>query len=79
MGEVKIFRIEGEIIKPNWQTKFTKEIRALKSEDAIESIYKEIGSKHKVKRFQMRILKVEEIKPEEAKSAIIRDLSMGEV
>jgi large subunit ribosomal protein LX len=78
MSEVKVFRITGEIKKPNFQTGFKKEMRALKPEDAVERIYKEIGSRHRVKRFQIRILKVEEIKPEEITDISVRKLTVGE-
>ncbi len=80
MSEVKVktFRVTGEIVKPNLQTSFRKEVRALKPEGAIERIYKEIGSKHRAKRFQIRIKTVEEIKPEEIESLAMRKLVMGE-
>jgi large subunit ribosomal protein LX len=78
MGEVKIFRITGKIDKPNWKTDFRKEVRALKPEDAVEKIYKELGSKHRAKRFQIRVLKVEEIPIEEVTSLTIKKLATGE-
>jgi len=80
MSEIKVktFRVTGEIVKPNLQTSFRKEVRALKPEGAIERTYKEIGSKHRAKRFQIRIINVEEIKPEEIESSAIRKLAMGE-
>jgi large subunit ribosomal protein LX len=78
MSEIKIFRVTGKITKPNWQTNFQKEIRALKQEEALDSVYKEIGSKHRAKRFQIKILKVEEIKPEDAKDLTVRKLALGE-
>jgi len=78
MSEVKIFRVIGKITKPNFRTDFEKEVRALKPEQAVEKIYMELGSKHKVKRFHIKILKVEEIKPEEAEDPIIRKLALGE-
>lgn len=65
MGEVKNFKIIGRIVKPNLKTIFKKEIRALKPEHAIEELYKIIGSKHRVKRFQIRIDRIEEVSPEE--------------
>ncbi len=77
MGEVKNFRIVGKIVKPNLKTGFRKEIRALKPEDALEEVYKEIGSRHRVKRFQIQVLKVEEIKPEEIKDPTIRKMALG--
>ncbi len=78
MSEVKIFRVSGEINKPNYKTTFKKEIRALKNEDALDRVYKEIGSKHKVKRFQIRILKIEQITLEEVSDPVIRKMSSGE-
>ncbi|TEU04361.1 50S ribosomal protein L18a [Candidatus Bathyarchaeota archaeon] len=78
MSEVKVFRVTGEIKKPNLHTNFRKEIRALKPEDAVETVYKEIGSKHRAKRFQIKIVKVEEISPEEIENPVIKKLTLGE-
>jgi len=78
MSEVKVFRIIGKIDKPNWKTNFRKEIRALKPEDAVEKTYKELGSKHRAKRFQIKILEVKEISPEEVTNPIIKKLVTGE-
>lgn len=78
MSEVKVFRVVGKIAKTGFQTEFRKEIRALKPEEAVESIYKEIGSKHRVKRFQIRILKVEEIRPEEITDLTVKKLTLGD-
>ncbi|MEA2089754.1 MAG: 50S ribosomal protein L18Ae [Thermoproteota archaeon] len=78
MSKVKVFRVTGEIMKPNYQTKFRKEVRALKSEDAKEKIYMEFGSKHRAKRFQIRIKNVEEISAEEIKNPTIKKLTLGE-
>jgi len=77
MSEVKIFRVSGKIRKPNFQTEFRKEVRALKPEDAVEKVYMLLGSKHRVKRYQMTISKVEEIKPEEIKDNIVKKLTPG--
>jgi len=78
MSEVKVFRVTGEIRKPNLKTGFRKEVRALKPEEAVEKIYMELGSKHRAKRFQIKIMKVEEIRPEEIESLAIRKLTLGE-
>jgi large subunit ribosomal protein LX len=78
MSEVKIFRVSGRIRKPNWKTNFEKELRALKSEDAVETVYKELGSKHRAKRFQIKIDAVEEIKPEDIKDPMLRKMTLGE-
>jgi len=78
LSEVKVFRVTGEIIKPNFKTSFRKEIRALKAEEAVDSIYKEMGSKHRAKRFQIKILEVREISPEEIINPSIKRLTLGE-
>jgi large subunit ribosomal protein LX len=61
MSEVKTYRVKGEILDPKMRTNFTKEVRALKPEQAIEKVYCDFGSKHKLKRHSIRILKVEEL------------------
>jgi large subunit ribosomal protein LX len=78
MSEVKVFRVIGEIRKPNFQTDFRKEVRALKAEDAVEKVYMDLGSKHRVKRFQIKIVKVEEVSPEEIESPFVKKLTLGE-
>jgi len=77
MSEVKVFRVIGKIRKPNFQTEFRKEVRALKLEDAVEKVYMLLGSKHRVKRFQMTISKVEEISPEEIEDILVKKMTPG--
>ena len=77
MSEVKVYRVSGKISKPNLRTEFSKEIRAVKPEDAVEQVYSLIGSKHRVRRFQMSISKVEEIALDEIKDLIVRKLTEG--
>ena len=77
MSEVKVFRVIGKIRKPNFQTEFRKEVRALKPEDAVEKVYMLLGSKHRVKRFQMIISKVEEVAPGEIEDIIVKKLTQG--
>ncbi len=77
MSEVKVYRVSGKISKPNLRTEFSKEIRAVKPEDAVEKVYTLIGSKHRVRRFQMSISKVEEIGVDEIKNIIVRKLTEG--
>jgi len=77
MSEVKVFRVSGKIRKPNFQTDFQKEVRALKPEDAVEKVYMLLGSKHRVKRFQMTISKVEEIGPEEIEDVLVKKMTPG--
>ena len=77
MSEVKVFRVIGEIKKPNFETEFRKEVRALNPEDAVEKVYTLLGSKHRVKRYQMNISKVEELKPEEIEDVLVKKMTPG--
>lgn len=70
-----MFRVKGEVFDPKMCTPFVKEIRALKPEDAAEKVYAELGSRHRVKRYHIRISKIEEIKPKEATNLVIQKLS----
>ena len=77
---VKIYRVEGQMLIghdrfPRIQ-KFVKDVRAVKPEDAIEIVYSELGSKHKVRRKHIKIFKVYEILPEETKDINLYRLSM---
>ncbi|MCK4434172.1 50S ribosomal protein L18a [Candidatus Bathyarchaeota archaeon] len=78
MNKVKLFRVTGEIRKPNLKTSFKKEVVAIKSEHAVEKVYAELGSRHRVKRFHIRIVKVEEVKPEEIENPLLKKLVAGE-
>jgi len=78
MSDVKVFRVSGQIAKPNWKTSFEKEVTALKPEDAVETVYTDLGSKHRAKRFQIRIRTVEEIKPEDIKDPVLKKFVLGE-
>ena len=73
-----MFRITGEIVKPNLKTTFRKEIRAVSPENAKEKVYTDIGSKHRAKRHQVRIQKVEEVSSEEIENPLVRRLTLEE-
>jgi len=75
---MKVFRVTGEIRKPNLKTSFKKEIIALKPEHAVEKVYTELGSKHRVKRFQIKIATVEEVQPQDIKNPTLKKLVTGE-
>ncbi len=77
MSEVKVFRVTGRIRKPNFETEFQKEVRALKPENAVEKVYMELGSKHRVRRFQMTISKVEELDPAEVEDILMKKMTPG--
>ena len=75
---MKIFRVTGEINKPKLKTPFAKEVIVDKPEHAVEKVYAEIGSKHRVKRFQIKIVKVEEVSTEEIENPILKKIVTGE-
>ena len=78
LSEIKTFRVSG-LIRQGFRTlELFKEVRALTVEEALEKFYSDVGSNHKLKRSQIRNVKVEEIKPEEAKNPIIRMLAAWE-
>lgn len=75
---MKVFRVTGEIRKPNLRTPFVKEILADKADHAVEKVYSEVGSKHRVKRFYMKILKVEEVTSDEIENPVLKKMVAGE-
>jgi large subunit ribosomal protein LX len=78
MNKMKVFRVTGEISKPNLKTPFAKEVLAAKPEHAAEKVYAEVGSKHRVKRHHIKILNVEEVSPDEIENPILKKIVAGE-
>ncbi len=73
--EVKIYRIEGYMLishdrNPKWQV-FRKEVLALRPEHALEKIYSELGSRHKLRRKHIRITRIKEISFDEASDPMV--------
>jgi len=75
---LKVFRVTGEVHKPNLETTFRKEIIAAKAEHAVEKVYTELGSKHRVKRFYIKIVNVEEVPPDQIENPLLKKLVTGE-
>jgi large subunit ribosomal protein LX len=75
---LKVFRVTGEIRKPNLKTPFAKEVVVAKPEHAVEKVYAEIGSKHRVKRHHIKILNVEEVSLDEIENPILKKIVAGE-
>ncbi len=78
-SEVKVFRIKGRMLLshdkfPEWR-KFEILVRALKPEHAIEKVYSDLGSRHKLKRYHIKIEKVETVPLEEIDDLNILRLS----
>ncbi len=71
---MKVFRVTGKIYKPNLKTDFVRELVADKPEHAEEKVYAEVGSRHRVKRCHMKVVKVEEVTPEEIQNPILKKM-----
>ena len=59
MSEVKKFKISGEVKKGQTKIPFAVEMNALKEEHALERVYAEMGSRHRARKFEIKILKVQ--------------------
>ena len=71
---MKVFKVTGKIKKPRLATSFVKEIVAEKSEHAVEKVYAEIGSKHRVKRCHIKIISSEEISADQIENPILQKI-----
>jgi large subunit ribosomal protein LX len=65
----KIYRIVGETTTG---MKFKMEVTAEKPYDAVEKVLSLIGSRHKLKRVQIKIKEVSVVPPEEAQSEEVK-------
>jgi large subunit ribosomal protein LX len=71
---MKVFKVTGEINKPRLTTPFSRELLADKSEHAVEKVYAEIGSRHRVKRCHIKISSVKEIAAEEIENPTLKKI-----
>jgi large subunit ribosomal protein LX len=65
----KIYRIVGETTTG---MKFKMDVTAEKPHDAVEKVLSLIGSRHKLKRVQIKIKEVSVVPPEEAQSEEVK-------
>ena len=71
---MKAFKVTGEINKPKLTTHFVKEVLADKGEHAVEKVYSEIGSKHRVKRCHITISEVQEIPADQIENPVLKKI-----
>ena len=71
---MKAFKVTGEISKPKLKTPFVKEVLADKSEHAVEKVYSEIGSKHRVRRCHIKITEVQEVSADQIDNPILKKM-----
>jgi large subunit ribosomal protein LX len=72
--KMKAFKVTGQINKPRLSTPFVKELLADKSEHAVEKVYAEIGSRHRVKRTHIKIISSTEISVDEIQNPILKKI-----
>jgi large subunit ribosomal protein LX len=75
---MKAFKVTGEISKPRLKTPFARELLADKSEHAVEKVYAEIGSRHRVKRCHIKITEVKEVSVDQIENPILKKIVAGE-
>jgi large subunit ribosomal protein LX len=75
---MKAYKVTGEINKPRLNTPFVRELLSDKSEHAVEKVYAEIGSRHRVKRCHIKITSAKEISAEEIENPILKKIVAGE-
>ena len=68
----KIYRIKRSFVMGSETQVFTKELRAIKEEDIYEKLYSIFGSKHRIKRNQIKIDSIEEIAEDEVVDPIVK-------
>jgi large subunit ribosomal protein LX len=68
MSEVKKFTITGEIKKGKTKVPFSVEFNAMKEEDALQRLYSEMGSRHRARRFEIKIMKIRSAREEAAQA-----------
>ena len=68
----KIWRASGEYKKKKRKFIFSRELLGEKEEHIREKILSELGSRHRVKRREITISEIIEIKPEEVQSLELR-------
>ena len=71
---MKTFKVTGTINKPRLSTSFVRELLAEKSEHAVEKVYAEIGSRHRVRRYHIKIISSEEISVDQIKNPILKKI-----
>ena len=72
--DTKVWRVVGKYRKNKRTFTFTKELIALKESHVRERILSDLGSRHRVKRRNIEISEVIEIKPEEVVSLELRTI-----
>lgn len=74
---MKPYKISGSFLMgENWSN-FTKEVAGRDEEDAVDRLLSDLGSRHRVKRRNIKISSVEELKMEDIENPIVEFLVKG--
>lgn len=60
LSEVKKFKITGEVRKARLRIPFSVEYAALNQEHAMQRLYAEMGSRHRARRFEIKVMEIRE-------------------
>jgi large subunit ribosomal protein LX len=60
LSELKKFRITGEIKKGRTAIPFSVEFSAMKEQHALERLYADMGSRHRARRFEIKVTNIKE-------------------
>ena len=75
---MKAFKVTGSFQMGRMPQNFTKEVISKDKKEATEFILSDLGSKHKVKRYQIKVTEVKELKLDEVTDSII-SYKLGEI
>ncbi|KYK28933.1 MAG: hypothetical protein AYK23_05355 [Candidatus Proteinoplasmatales archaeon SG8-5] len=68
---MKAFRVTGTFRMGRMVQNFSKEVACENKEEAIELILSDLGSRHKVKRYDITLTSIDEIKPDEISDSVV--------
>ncbi len=68
----KNYRVKGSFVMGSETQVFTKELRAIKEEEIYEKLYSIFGSKHGIKRNQIKVDSIEEITEDEVLDPVVK-------
>ena len=71
------YKVTGNFKKGKKIQKFTKEVLGTNKQNVEEYILSILGSKHRVKRREITITKIEEISPDEVTDTLVKQLMDG--
>jgi large subunit ribosomal protein LX len=71
----KIYRINGKFAMGDATQVFTKELKAITEEEIYEKIYSEFGSKHGIRKNQIKLDNIKEISKDEITDPLIKAIS----